>query len=260
MKLQAPAILKNKYVLYILLVLAIINVLGYVALQDYDSLALFVAVGVLSTYFSKNMAVNLLLAIAVTSLIAVNKRVVEGMKNEDDDDEEEEEKPKKKAKKAKKGKKEGMHHTQNFTGCSAGTECPEGKTCNSQTDCRNITSGFQNNVPPSSPSSVDEDDDEAVGDRIDYAATMEQAYDNLQTMLGDDGIKSITSETKKLVNQQKDLMKTLNSMAPVLNTAKETLSGMDLPNIGEMGNLLKKLNGSAPDLKKLGKKPAKNDA
>ena len=249
MKLQAPAILKNKYVLYVLLVLAIINVLGYVALQDYDSLALFVAVGVLSTYFSKNMAVNLLLAILVTSLIAVNKRVVEGMKNEDDDDEEEE-KPKKKAKKAKKGKKEGMNQQCN-------PACPAGKVCNAG-QC--VPETFQNNVPPSSPASVDEDDDEAVGDRIDYAATMEQAYDNLQTMLGDDGIKSITSETKKLVNQQKDLMKTLNSMAPVLNTAKETLSGMDLPNIGEMGNLLKKLNGGAPDLKKLGKKPAKNDA
>ena len=253
MKLQAPAILKNKYVLYVLLVLAIINVLGYVALQDYDSLALFVAVGVLSTYFSKNMAVNLLLAIAVTSLIAVNKRVVEGMKNEDD---EEEEKPKKKAKKPKKPKKpkkEGMSFS-----CEEGTSCPDGATCTQQSDC--TTSSFQNNVPPSSPASVDEDDDEAVGDRIDYAATMEQAYDNLQSMLGDDGIKSITSETKKLVNQQKDLMKTLNSMAPVLNTAKETLSGMDLPNIGEMGNLLKKLNGSAPDLKSLGKKPSKKDA
>ena len=256
MKLQAPAILKNKYVLYILLVLAIINVLGYVALQDYDSLALFVAVGVLSTYFSKNMAVNLLLSIAVTSLIAVNKRVVEGMKNkEEDDDEEEEEKPKKKAKKGKKGKKEGMGRS-----CSNNDECDTGETCSANQCVTTTTSGFQNNVPPSSPASIDEDDDEAVGDRIDYAATMEQAYDNLQTMLGDDGIKSITSETKKLVNQQKDLMKTLNSMAPVLNTAKETLSGMDLPNIGEMGNLLKKLNGSAPDLKSLGKKPSKKDA
>ena len=259
MKLQAPAILKNKYVLYVLLVLAIINVLGYVALQDYDSLALFVAVGVLSTYFSKNMAVNLLLSIAVTSLIAVNKRVVEGMKNkEEDDDEEEEEKPKKKAKKAKKGKKgkkEGMGRS-----CSNNTECDTGETCSANQCVTTTTSGFQNNVPPSSPASIDEDDDEAVGDRIDYAATMEQAYDNLQTMLGDDGIKSITSETKKLVNQQKDLMKTLNSMAPVLNTAKETLSGMDLPNIGEMGNLLKKLNGGAPDLKSLGKKPSKKDA
>ena len=254
MKLQAPAILKNKYVLYVLLVLAIINVLGYVALQDYDSLALFVAVGVLSTYFSKNMAVNLLLAIAVTSLIAVNKRVLEGMKNKEDDDEEE--KPKKKAKKAKKNKKEGMKEANNASDCNKDEDCPQGKKCNSG----QCVDTFQNNVPPSSPASVDEDDDEAVGDRIDYAATMEQAYDNLQTMLGDDGIKSITSETKKLVNQQKDLMKTLNSMAPVLNTAKETLSGMDLPNIGEMGNLLKKLNGSAPDLKKLGKKPTKNDA
>jgi hypothetical protein len=251
MKLQAPAILKNKYVLYVLLVLAIINVLGYVALQDYDSLALFVAVGVLSTYFSKNMAVNLLLAIAVTSLIAINKRVVEGMKNKEEDDEVEE-KPKKKA---KKGKKEGMKEG-NSPNCTQDEDCPQGKRCNSG----QCVDTFQNNVPPSSPASVDEDDDEAVGDRIDYAATMEQAYDNLQTMLGDDGIKSITSETKKLVNQQKDLMKTLNSMAPVLNTAKETLSGMDLPNIGEMGNLLKKLNGGAPDLKKLGKKPAKNDA
>lgn len=251
MKLQAPAILKNKYVLYVLLVLAIINVLGYVALQDYDSLALFVAVGVLSTYFSKNMAVNLLLAIAVTSLIAVNKRVLEGMKNKEDDDEEE--KPKKKK---KKGKKESMKEANNASDCNEDEDCPQGKKCNSG----QCVDTFQNNVPPSSPASVDEDDDEAVGDRIDYAATMEQAYDNLQTMLGDDGIKSITSETKKLVNQQKDLMKTLNSMAPVLNTAKETLSGMDLPNIGEMGNLLKKLNGSAPDLKKLGKKPTKNDA
>lgn len=250
MKLQAPAILKNKYVLYVLLVLAIINVLGYVALQDYDSLALFVAVGVLSTYFSKNMAVNLLLAIAVTSLIAVNKRVLEGMKNKEDD---EEEKPNKKK---KKGKKEGMKEANNASDCNRDEDCPQGKKCNSG----QCVDTFQNNVPPSSPASVDEDDDEAVGDRIDYAATMEQAYDNLQTMLGDDGIKSITSETKKLVNQQKDLMKTLNSMAPVLNTAKETLSGMDLPNIGEMGNLLKKLNGSAPDLKKLGKKPTKNDA
>uniref|UniRef100_A0A6C0KA57 Uncharacterized protein n=1 Tax=viral metagenome TaxID=1070528 RepID=A0A6C0KA57_9ZZZZ len=242
MKLQAPAVLKNKYVLYVLLVLAIINVLGYVGLQDYDSLALFVAVGVLSTYFSKNMAVNLLLAIVVTSLIAINKRVVEGMENKED-----EEKPKK-----KKKKKEGMKEGNSSFSCSTGTTCPEGATCNQQSDC--TTASFQNNVPPSSPAAVDGDDDEDVGDRIDYAATMEQAYDNLQTMLGDDGIKSITSETKKLVTQQKDLMKTLNSMAPVLNTAKETLSGMDLPNIGEMGNLLKKLNGGAPDLKKLGKK------
>ena len=193
------------------------------------------------------MAVNLLLAIVVTSLIAVNKRVMEGMKNKEDD----EEKPRK-----KKKKKEGMKEANKASDCNQDEDCPSGKKCNSG----QCVDTFQNNVPPSSPASVDEDDDETVGDRIDYAATMEQAYDNLQTMLGDDGIKSITTETKKLVSQQKDLMQTLNSMAPVLNTAKETLSGMDLPSMGEMGNILKKLNGGAPDLKSLGKKPSKKDA
>ena len=169
------------------------------------------------------------------------------MKNKEDD----EEKPRK-----KKKKKEGMKEANNASDCNQDEDCPSGKKCNSG----QCVDTFQNNVPPSSPASVDEDDDETVGDRIDYAATMEQAYDNLQTMLGDDGIKSITTETKKLVSQQKDLMQTLNSMAPVLNTAKETLSGMDLPSMGEMGNILKKLNGGAPDLKSLGKKPSKKDA
>ena len=66
-------------------------------------------------------------------------------------------------------------------------------------------------------------------------------------------MKSITHETKKLVSQQKDLMKTLNSMAPVLNSAKETLATMNLPNMGEMGKILQSLqqnNNSAPNLKK----------
>ena len=75
---------------------------------------------------------------------------------------------------------------------------------------------------------------------------MEQAYNNLQKMLGDDGMKSITQETKKLVSQQKDLMGTLNQMAPILNNAKETLSGLNLEDMGNMSEMLKSLQGGAP--------------
>ena len=74
---------------------------------------------------------------------------------------------------------------------------------------------------------------------------MEQAYDNLQQMLGEGGMKSLTTETKKLVSQQKNLMSTLNSMAPVLNTAKETLEGMNLPDMGEITTLMKKFTGGS---------------
>ena len=59
MKLKLPAILKNKYVLYAVLFFAITNVLGFLQRKDFESLTIFIAIGLLSTHFSKNMTVNL---------------------------------------------------------------------------------------------------------------------------------------------------------------------------------------------------------
>ena len=253
--MKVPGILKNKYVLYVLLVAAIVNVLGYLAIQDYNSLALFVVMGLLSTYFSKNMAVNLLVAILVTSIVAVNSKVQEGF----------EEKMKEGAGDGVQSQIKKVMSNLNDTVEKAGEEagekaskkskcdpaCDDGKICNEDGKCVK-KSGFQNNVPPSSPAPVNDDNDESVGDRIDYAATMEQAYNNLHKMLGEDGMNSITNETKKLVSQQKDLMGTLNQMAPILTNAKETLSGLNLGDMGDMSKMLKDLQAGAPP--KMGKK------
>ena len=296
--MKVPTLFKNKYVLYVLLLVGVINVLGYIALEQYNALALFVVLGLLSSYYSKNMSVNLLVAIAGTGLMVINNKVQEGFE-EGHDNVQKGLKPQnvtrtpgqhpqgssseqqvsdqggsqqsgagrlQKLRNAISGDKPtggqgktgsqamaqqqqaqpqqggggGVPLQQQFAGCAKGTSCPKGKVCNSQNDC---VQGFKNNVPPSSPAAVDEDEDATIGDRIDYAATMEQAYDNLQKMLGEGGMKGITAETKKLVTQQKDLMNTLNSMAPVLTQAKEALAGMDLPNMGELGGLLKKIQG-----------------
>ena len=69
---------------------------------------------------------------------------------------------------------------------------------------------------------------------------MEQAYDNLNKMLGDGAMSSMASETKKLVAQQQELMNTLSSMTPSLNKAKETLDNLNIPNMEEMTGILKK--------------------
>lgn len=246
--MKVPGVLKNKYVLYILLVIAIVNVLGYLAIQDYNSLALFVVIGLLSSYFSKNMAVNLLSAIVVTSFVAVNDKVLEGFKEGNKNKKNDKKKAiaKKAAATAQKAAKlaQGAKKKGEGEKCSKGDDCVSGKCENNK--CAKVKSPFQNNVPPSSPATVDDETDDSVGDRIDYAATMEQAYNNLQKMLGDDGMKSITQETKKLVSQQKDLMGTLNQMAPILNNAKETLSGLNLEDMGNMSEMLKSLQGGAP--------------
>lgn len=67
-------VLKNKYVFYVLFVIAVGNLLGYLAIEDYESLTLFVAIYALSTYFSKNTIINLSAAILGTALVRAPMR------------------------------------------------------------------------------------------------------------------------------------------------------------------------------------------
>ena len=112
--------------------------------------------------------------------------------------------------------------------CPEGTEFVKG-------ECIPMRRGFQNNVPSSKPAKVSDADDD-----MNVAAKMEDAYGNLNKMLGDGAMKSMANETKKLVVQQKELMNTLSSMTPALNKAKETLKNLNLPNMEEMTGILKK--------------------
>ena len=125
--------------------------------------------------------------------------------------------------------------------------CPGASEINQNGTCVGSSkkSGFtQRNVPSSSPSKANhDDDDEAPGDRVDYAATLEGAYENLQKMLGDGGMKGLTSETKRLVDQQKNLMDSLNNMAPVLNSAKATLENLQMPDVKQIEQLMKGVTG-----------------
>ena len=76
-------LLQNKYVLYLVLFIAIANVLGYLAIEDFNSLMVFIAICALASYFSKNMIVILGSAILGTNILYANSRMREGMKNED---------------------------------------------------------------------------------------------------------------------------------------------------------------------------------
>ena len=80
--------------------------------------------------------------------------------------------------------------------------------------------------------------------RIDSKATMDQTINNLNKVMGKGGIKGLTKETKILLDQQKELVKSLGQMAPILKGAKSTLDGLDLPDISGLTNLLKGMNGN----------------
>ena len=313
--MKGTSFFNNKYVLYILSFLGMINFVGYVALEDYNSMALFVVMLLLSRYFSKNWSLNILISILVSSIVSMNNKVREGYigemkraprrtrsknvklgkgtitsqialrapppirrskqsggsgsktaqkKNllntvavsapnsttarrmeltelrrrraEEEKEKPVEEKPVEEKPVEEKEKEGEVKPKEDGESCKAPVECSSGG-CNDGI-CGPPKSKFTNNVPSSSPSKVNGEDEEDTN----VAAKMEDAYNSMNQLLGDGAMKSMAKETKQLVNQQKELMSTLNSMTPALNSAKETLSGLNLPNLEQMTGILKRFN------------------
>ena len=213
--MKVKSFLKNKYVLYFATILGILNLVKYISINDLDSAMLCIILFVLSRYFSKLLAFNILFALSVTYLVSMNNFITEGYtdrKEEDEDTTTEKMTTKKKQKKCK--------------------DCPDDKCVDGK-----CVSTFKNNVPSSTPSSVD-----GHIDKDSTAAKMEGAFNDLANLLGDEGISSVSKETKNLIEQQKNLMGTLNEMAPALKDARETLDNMNLPSMDDMTKLFKKIN------------------
>ena len=59
-------VLKNKFILYIILISALFNILTYLANDDFDSITFFCATAILINEFNKNMSITLLSAILFT--------------------------------------------------------------------------------------------------------------------------------------------------------------------------------------------------
>jgi len=75
--------------------------------------------------------------------------------------------------------------------------------------------------------------------RIDYASTIEDAYTDLNKILQGDGIKQLTTDTQRLMQQQLELANAMKSMSPLLEQAKGLLQGFDL---NGLTSLTKSLN------------------
>ena len=75
------SILENRIVLYLLCFMAIIDVRYFSMTNDIRSLVTLLIVGLLTTFFNKNMIVVLVLALTVTHVLKYGTNVSEGMTN-----------------------------------------------------------------------------------------------------------------------------------------------------------------------------------
>ena len=85
-------LLKNKFLLYFILMLALTDVIYLAMGKDYMSVAIFCLTGFVSSFFSKNMMVVLCIAMAVTNVLrfgsARSEGFAEGAKDKEDEEDE----------------------------------------------------------------------------------------------------------------------------------------------------------------------------
>ena len=193
-------ILQNKYVLYVVSFIAIMNLFGYILMKNINAAIFFGLVGLLSSYFSKNMIVILTITILTTNLFVISKvNVVEAMSNRRKEQ-------KKKAELKVDKKQKQVEHNENQ---------PEA------------------NVEPMNTLKKNKSTN-----KIDYAQTLTDAYSNLQNQIGPDGIEGLTNQTKELMSQQNALMDNIKSIEPFLKTAKDFMGGLDIENLKGLGDMV----------------------
>ena len=222
--------LTNKLVLNIIALLALFNIIGYIVLGNINAVLYYIILAVLIRYFSKNMIVVLGIPLILVNLLAMKGNIMEGMENNNDKENEndnknniktnEDQKNDDKLVKNNKSKldpKTSQGLIMTYINSDVKTEENAAQTTNGKQ--QGFESGRKKNR----------------GNEIDYASTIEDAYDELNNILGSDGIQRLTSDTQNLMKQQMQLAEAMNGMTPVMQQIVpmvKNLKGM----MGQMGD------------------------
>jgi hypothetical protein len=253
MKLNIHSLLRDKNVLYVTLFITIINMFAYLMFRQFDAVLFLVIIGLITSHFSKNMIIILLTAMLSTNLaisIKLIGKVKEGMENKTDNKQKADTKQKKnknKNKKAMEGmvsdSKDSSSGAKDSSSGAKKTDTKEPKCVGSE--CKKKKDGFTQQLNPAHIDGTDEDEDDFESHpTVDYASTLESAYDNLDKLLSSDAINSMSEDTKRLAEKQQMLMGNINKLQPMMEKAGSLLDGLNMDKMtGMLGGLQEKLNG-----------------
>jgi ABC-type Zn2+ transport system substrate-binding protein/surface adhesin len=202
--MKLKSLLKNKNFLYFVLFIAVVNMFGYLMMRETKAVILFALVGLLTSYFTKNMIIVLLSAIVVTNLYAgsiLGLRIKEGMENHEEEEEEDEEEEVMETFEHNEDNKKKKKNKEKMTSLKPADYPPSGKK-----------------------------------PKLDPSGTLEAAYDHLDKLLDSGALDKMSSETQNLAAQQDKLMKNIDKLEPMLSRAEGMMN-----NMGKMGGVKKRL-------------------
>lgn len=223
-------ILTDKYVLYFVLFLAVTNLLGYLMIGNLTAVLFFIVVAYLMSNFSKNMIVVLGTSLLLTNVLMLGHKVKEGLENASD---------------ATATAKTADAPATTATATTApAPAAPASVAPAPAADKKKVDATDAGDVKPAAKDEGMNVMSNKKRNRIDYASTIEDAYDDLNNILGGEGIKQLTDDTQRLMGQQLQLADAMKSMTPLLENAKSMLKGFDLKNLDGIADFAKNFSAN----------------
>jgi hypothetical protein len=239
-------ILHNKYVLYASFFFAIVTAAGYLLSNNLEAICIFVLIGFLTTYFSKNMIVVLLVTTVATNFVVImrnkNGSLIEGLETK----ETEEDKKKKEAADAMDAKATtttpaaaaptkpaGSEPSQAAPNASASLEkftAANGNTKNNN----NLSEGLSNLSPAPVGSEGNSMLDLQKGMASGFGDQKEQMYKALASLGGAGAAGTTSKMSSDTLNQQTEMINNLKSIQPILDTAEKFLDKFEHSSISKL--------------------------
>jgi hypothetical protein len=189
---------------------------GYLIAGNYNALLFFLLISLIVRFFNENKALILASALIATNLLIGGKMIKESFEGD--------ESPKKKG--SETDKKNGAStkpakssEVANKTGMA---NIHEDDDDSSEVEGKGHSSGNQEKMASGKTS------------QLDYAGTVESAYDNLDKLLSSDALKNMSMDTQRLAEKQKRLMGSIKNLEPMMNQANKLLEGLDMSGINSM--------------------------
>jgi len=231
---RASTLATDKNVLYIMLVIAVVNVVGYLMMGNFEAVVFFAIVAYLSTFFTKNMVIVFFVSILATNFLMVSKvnyfsrmSGVEGMQNKDDAN-------------AKQQHSGDANAKQQHSGDAKAKPSPKPTKSDSKKTSAEKKEGMNGKLAPAKFNDDSDDDGDASsapflnGTSAQKNAQMEKAHDALQSM----GNGAMQVQTEEVLKQQKMLMDNIKVMQPFLETAERFLDKFNMKGIdGLLGKI-----------------------
>ena len=225
-------LLTNKIVLNVVCVLSALNIIGYLTMGKTTAILFYIVLAILITQFNKNMVIVLGVPLILVNLFVSNEySFVEGMETNSDTT-------------------SPTTPTKPSDTSDSKAIPPEQKAALNNALKQDKKSGGVA-MTPLEPTTTEEPFEvgrakrRGAGPQIDYAATVEDAYDNLNSILGGEGIQKLTADSQNLMKQQMQLAKSMSDMKPMIESlepmmrqAQGMLEGMSGENGAGMQGLM----------------------